>query len=283
MEKNSKVPSTDSTLVKENKAPVYADGAFVKQKKKVAIVGYAPSSRMLAPFDDEEFEIWGVNELYKIVPRVDVLFELHDRKWFRSKARNPKHLEWLQKSKIPVITLEKFPDMPMSVRFPIEAVRKFLSPYDGYFTNSISYMIALAMLFDYDEIHIYGVDMATDEEYQSQRPSVEFYCGIAAGIYKATGKCFLYVPPECDLMKTMYQYGYDDDKITSAKKKIEARKAELGARINEFNNQARIAEGNLNVMRGAMDNTIYFERCLMGTLQDKEIANVSTEIHGNDC
>lgn len=272
--KNAEIQMFFDTLDRAGLTPQKEEAATVKpteqKKRKVAIVGYAPSSRMLAPYDDKEFEIWGVNELYKIAPRVDVLFEMHNRKWFRSKARNPKHLEWLQKSKIPIFTLEKMDDIPKSIRFPIEEVKKFLNPYEGYFTNSISYMIALAIMLNFDEIHIYGVDMATEEEYNSQRPSVEFYLGIAAGIYKATGKCFVYIPPECDLIKTAFQYGYDSDQMTSAKRKLNARKQELVARMNQHGQRALEEQRNSDIMRGALDNMTYVERCLLGTIGDEQ-------------
>ena len=34
------------------------------RKKRVAIIGMATTSRHLAPYDDDEFEIWGLNESY---------------------------------------------------------------------------------------------------------------------------------------------------------------------------------------------------------------------------
>lgn len=247
------------------------------EKRKVAIVGYAPSSRDLAPYNDKTFKIWGVNELYKIVPRVDVLFELHDRKWFRSKARNPRHLEWLKTTEIPVFTLQKFNDIPASIKYPIEDVKKFLAPYNGYFTNSISYMIALAIMLQFDEIHIYGVDMATDEEYQFQRPSVEFYLGIAAGIYKTSGKCFVYIPPECDLLKTMFQYGYESDNMTAAVKKIDARIKEIQTQLNNQSATAQNATARMHVLQGALDDVRYFKRCLFNTKYDRRLVNVEND------
>jgi hypothetical protein len=80
--------------------------------------------------------------------------------------------------------------------------------WNGYFTNSISYMIALAIYEKYEEIGIYGVDMATggfdtpNGEYAHQRPSCEYYIGIAVGRnIKVT------VPSSADLLKTRFLYG----------------------------------------------------------------------------
>ena len=38
-----------------------------RTRDKVAIVGFAPSWKQ-APYHSDEWEIWGLNELYKIIP-----------------------------------------------------------------------------------------------------------------------------------------------------------------------------------------------------------------------
>jgi hypothetical protein len=53
------------------------DQAQPREGKKVALVGFADSWK-LAPFDDPTVDVWGLNELYKYVPRWDRWFELHD-------------------------------------------------------------------------------------------------------------------------------------------------------------------------------------------------------------
>jgi len=76
--------------------------------KKVAIVGMATTSRHLAPFDDPEFEIWGLNESYfgghqgpdktPYFKRWTRWFQMHP-KWDYSRAHNfnhYKHWDWLR-------------------------------------------------------------------------------------------------------------------------------------------------------------------------------------------
>ena len=48
------------------------------KKKKLAICGLATTTRMTAPFQDQSFDIWACHQGYKILPRVDVAFEVHD-------------------------------------------------------------------------------------------------------------------------------------------------------------------------------------------------------------
>lgn len=187
--------------------------------KKVAIVGFAPS-RNQAPYDDREWQIWGVNELYHCadVKRIDVLFELHDYKWIKEGKRNKDHLPALQKMKTPIWMQQHFKDIPTSLPFPRKQIEDM---FGHYFTNTISWEIALALLTGAEQIGIYGVDMSTDIEYKSQRPSVEWMVGIAQG---KLGKDNVYIPPESDLMKCMYQYGFEDGELSIMATKLKAHK-----------------------------------------------------------
>jgi hypothetical protein len=86
---------------------------------------------------------------------------------------------------------------------------------DGYFTNTISYMIALAIYEEFEVIEIYGVDMAVGTEYNEQRPSCEYYIGIAKG-----RGIDIKLPAACDLMKARHIYGFENDKIAAWKQKV---------------------------------------------------------------
>jgi len=122
--------------------------------------------------------------------------------------------QMLQEMKTPIYMQEVYPDIPASVRYPLEdIINEFgverldnSNIKDAYFTNSISFMTALAIYEGFEEIHIYGVDMAVNEEYGEQRPSCEYYLGIARG-----RGIKIYIPPEADLLKARFMYGYEDD------------------------------------------------------------------------
>jgi hypothetical protein len=84
--------------------------AFKRIKDKVALVGFAPTTRAHAPFDDDSYEIWTVNEAGNIVlpafswiKRFDRLFQMHPR-WDFSRANNsndPNHFHWLRNVSAP--------------------------------------------------------------------------------------------------------------------------------------------------------------------------------------
>lgn len=199
-----------------------------KKKTKVAIVGFT-GTREQAPYNDPEFEIWTVNNLYRFVPRQDRVFELHTREQIAADLTHgvdgKTYVEELASMTIPVYMQEKYPDIPPSVKYPLD---KMIEEFgiersntnhkpDAYFTNSISFMIALAIYEGFKEIHVYGVDMAIGVEYIEQRPSCEYYLGIAKG-----RGIKLYLPVESDLLKTRFTYGYDDFRKDAWMKKMES-------------------------------------------------------------
>ena len=167
---------------------------------KVAIVGTANSCEN-APYDDYGWQIWGSNEVYQLigVRRLDLLLDIHPR---TTVDRHQAHVDWLQNADIPVLMLEHYEEYPTSEPFPI---KKITERFGAYFTNSISYLLALAILRDADEISIYGVNMATDVEFTTQRPSCEYYIGLARGLGITVN-----VPDDSDMMKCPGLYGYDD-------------------------------------------------------------------------
>lgn len=188
-------------------------------RKKIAIVGYAPS-RSLAPYDDESWEIWGVNEIYREIPRCSVLFELHDWDWLRGPERNKEHLRTMQEATIPIYMQRHFPEIPRSIALPkAEIEQQFRSEY---FTNTISWMVAEALRQQPSHLGIYGCDMALDSEYRGQRPSLEFWLGIAHGWMLAGIIEQLIVPLECDLLKVAFQYGIQTQNQERFGKRINA-------------------------------------------------------------
>ena len=102
-------------------------------------------------------------------------------------------------------------------------------------------MIALAIYEKYDVIELYGVDMSVDTEYSVQRPSVEYWLGIAKGKGIKT-----YVPTGSTLLKSFGRYGYDieliawqidmiKDKTKYLKEQEDAAARELENNVAKFN------------------------------------------------
>lgn len=195
-----------------------------QKNKRVSMVGFAPSWEE-TPWR-EEGEIWCLNEGYKLMeqaarqgknPRADRWFEIHNPD---SPSKNtPEHRGWLQKTHIPVYMRKICEDIPSGRLFPFDAIMEWLKERGHigyrYFTNSISWMIAFALYEGFEEIHVYGVDMAQDaakngtSEYAFQKPSCEYMLGVAEKYAK------VYVPETSDLLKCHTLYGIESDNESS--------------------------------------------------------------------
>lgn len=188
--------------------------------KKVAILGFTPSWR-LAPFNDPDCEIWVLNEFYvNEPPRVTRWFDLHTRQAMHDdKGRTDDHVAKLAQMTVPVYMHQHWDDIPMSVEYPLSPL---IAEYGRYFTNSISYMVALAIYEGFGHIGIFGVDMAHDTEYGQQRPSCEYFIGVAIGKGIHVG-----IPAESDLLKCQYLYGYEQQEATALDAKLTSRSQEL--------------------------------------------------------
>lgn len=220
-----------------------------EDRRKVAIMGTAPSSIPDAPLDDPEWEIWGTSRLWKMIPRQDVWFELHDldeigRGWDctdrERRVQRDEHLEWLEGADIPVYLQDEDERVPSGLRYPLDEIADTLREQYGdterYFTNSISYMLAYALYCNVDEVGVWGVDMALDNEYTSQRPSVEYWIGLLRG-----AGITVHIPASCDLLQKSHLYGYEFEEGSRFMERLEARDRELKARKDDAENKIQQA------------------------------------------
>lgn len=229
-----------------------------KPEKKIAIVGFT-GSKDKAPWGDPDWEIWICNNLWKHCPDGwDRLYDLHDQATIEGDAEHNGFLsghdgrtvkgETVNLKGRPVVVWNPQPAWETAVAYPKDAI---VDLFGNYFTNSISWMIANAIVENVTELHIYGVDMATSGEYSAQRPSCEYMLGWAAGCGVK-----IYLPPESDLLKVAFMYGAEDDGPLYAK--LSDRERELRARLNQMQEakfNATIQEAQI---RGALENTAYF-------------------------
>ncbi len=144
--------------------------------KKIAIVGCSPTSRHLAPFDKKDWEIWACN-YNPAIPKFDKWFEFHSMKHLKTKTIDPGYYDFLKKcgKKLYVAYPDDFPHASV---FPLD---KLKGKFPNYFTSTIAYLLALAILEEPEQIGLWGVDMIGDGEYAHQRACCELFVGIAMG------------------------------------------------------------------------------------------------------
>jgi hypothetical protein len=136
---------------KESEKIIYALNDYVSIEK----YGLRPDFLFIMDVLDEKPQIVsGINNLGEIIMRIN-------------------------KMRVPLIAPFKYDEIPFSQAFPLdECVKEFGLPY---FTNTIAYMIAYALLQGAKEIELYGVNQAGSHEYVEEKGGVEYWLGVAVG------------------------------------------------------------------------------------------------------
>lgn len=242
--------------------------AGIEKKKKVCIMGFAPHWTQ-TPFDNPEYEIWTLNEAYKLfqtIPnsRADRWFEIHSPD---SPSKNTKaHTDFLKNCKVPIYMQEHYDDIPMSVEYPRQAIKDYFNQqfivYEGgsaftEFSNSIAWMIALAIYEGFETIMVTGVDMAQTDEYAWQRSSCSFFIGFAAG-----RGIKIIIPQASELCKFPQDYGFETDnqvriKMKARKKELIQRKNGMMIEIQKRQQEIQQFEASLNQLDGAVQEIKY--------------------------
>lgn len=238
---------------------------LARPEKKIAIVGFTPS-RNEAPWDDPSFEKWTCNNLHmhlKPEQKWDRLYDLHSLEQVRS---DKQHEAFLRQTDKPVVVWKPQPEWPTAKPFPREQV---LQSFGRYFNNSISWMVAAALLEGVTELHIYGVDMAQggdnsgNGEYARQRPSCEWMIGVAQG-----RGVKIHIPATSDLLKIGALYGVEDD--SPLWNKMTSRERELGERLNILQQQNAQITAQINQLSGALEDVRYWRTVWTNPRGDRE-------------
>lgn len=241
--------------------------------RKVALVGFT-KSREDAPYDDPEWTVAGCNNLHRqpgmeeLWSKCDVWYDLHDLDTIR---QDPVHVEWLQAGHMPCFVTHPQPDWPQALPFPHQEILDWVKGHglagERYFTNSVSWMFAHAHMlleragFDQGrggEIGAWGIDMAVDTEYESQRPSCEYFLGFAEGRgIKVT------VSDRSDLLKCASLYGLEDSspivhKMRDREKELVGQIATIHQRRAEIDHEAQQLHTQEAHIYGALMDTRYY-------------------------
>lgn len=153
--------------------------------KKLALVGAGSETRDAAPWCDESFDIWVMNEYGNRdwCKRYTAVLQMHRPEIYTAaNIKDPRHWEWLQEARgIPIYMEDVDPRVPDSVRYPIEDALELTG--HRYLSSTICYALALAKLQGYEQVDLYGIEMAASE-YLYQAECYRFWVGylIGAGV-----------------------------------------------------------------------------------------------------
>lgn len=253
---------------------------------KIALVGSA-NSVTLAPYEDQSFqkfrqglptwpppqwkdenwEVWACSPgAAMALRRCTRFFELHrwepGQQWFPLAYCN-----FLREFQGPVYVGSPNPYMipkeaiPNQVQYPIQRVEETFSSF--FLTSSLALMFALAIfeIEDYrrdnplhnweeDVIGFWGVDMAAEEEWATQRPGCQFF--LLEAFRKGIG---IYVPPESCLLRPEPVYGLSEWQHNYIK--LTQRAREINGRMQDAMKAKTEAETTLISLAGAQKDLNY--------------------------
>lgn len=231
--------------------------------KRIALIGSAPSSVRLAPYNDPSWEVWGCSPgaYPHISPtRANAYFELHrwEPPWGYTGPKNwftKDYCAFLASLKCPVYMIEHTPDVPASVAYPKQKMLDKYGPF--FFTSSLSWMFALAIESGATEIGLWGVDMSAQEEWQWQRQGCQYFISVARAMgIKVT------IPPESDLLRPPPLYGFCE--VDPMHVKLLQRRDELRTRIADAEQRMTQARDEWLFLKGAADDNEYQMKTWIG-------------------
>ena len=171
----------------------------------VAIVGFVEIDRAVKDAKAAGGELWAFNDVstkHGRTSEYSLWFELHKFEKLGDEVSDYAEL------KCPIYMVDRHPQIPTSLPYPKRAILEYFGV--RYFTNSVSWMLALAIYQKRSAISLFGVDMAMTlnegpDEIGEQRPSIEFFLGWAKG-----AGIEVVIPEWSDLLKTDVLYGFED-------------------------------------------------------------------------
>lgn len=146
-----------------------------EQSQKLATLAAEYGQKIMVNEIGEPFdEVWGINHIGKVL-QVDKIFLMDDLR-----VEAARYANMLDRIEVPIITSKAYPEFPTSVEFPINDAIKAVGGI-VYFTNTIAYTVAYALMLGVERIGMYGCDFMYDNSWRSEqaRANVEFILGIA--------------------------------------------------------------------------------------------------------
>jgi len=135
--------------------------------KEVSLVGKSPGYEKSFNIGGD---IWCVSSIFNCLhpPKTSLIFQLHELSQWEP---------WL--SKYPEKIIVAFPAEHPYKLYP---VKQMLDKYGPVFGSSVSWMLALAIEQGYTKINMFGLDMASKQEYVDQRDTVFYMIGRAEAL-----------------------------------------------------------------------------------------------------
>jgi len=203
---------------------------------------------------------------FSIFKNLTLSFEFHDADIW-PKYEQP-YFQDLIKWGGPVLMQRHYDCIPNSIPYPKDEITEqfYCNASWNPFTNSVSWMLALAIRQSYEEIYLYGVEMEHETEYVYQARGVVYFIGLAMGM-----GIKVVVPSTCQLMKAKYLYGYETGRLDEDIEKINKRQGELAVQRANAERQLNEAQSFYHQTQGACrENDLLIRRIMLYDYSGRE-------------
>lgn len=259
-----------------------------KLEKSIALGAHSMRTRDLLPVNDDEWIIFGLNNLHRFIPRGHLWIQCHSPEYLaKHPAYSKEDITFYESMKIPLFTNKVYPQWPTSTRIPIERLQQKWPRIN--WDSSMCYMVGLSILMieegwfpgDLNDecvpakrFGMWGLDML--DNYAKQGPNVAYLISYAdhVGIE-------VVVPRQAGFFRRTWIYGFDEKAIGQRRSQIETRKVELNTSLQQLNAKAQGLTGELNninqriiALQAAMGENEY--QLKNWVLEDDEVSPAET-------
>jgi|GEM_PF-2969426 len=181
-------------------------GVFISDRKKVCIVGAGCSQYPLQPDEENSWELWCCNGLFRLGFdssnrfRADRWWEMHP--FF---AQTEDDVARLQVAPVDVYVLYHSDAqwVPRYIAYPLHLIKQFR--FTPTFASTFAFQVSLAILHEMKTIRLVGIYMVEGREALIERANLLYWIGIAEGL----GIEVQIVDCHENLLQHTHDYGYD--------------------------------------------------------------------------
>lgn len=187
--------------------------------------------------------------------RIDKVFELHEERTWKNYESMIK--EYHERFPNTIFYMQReYPGLEFAKTFPLDKIQdsipnQFLK---RYFTNTMAYMIAYAVMTGYKVLNLFGINLCVEEEeYSMQRACAEAWLGYAIG----KGVTINIAQPSA-LLANSYMYGYEGHKDVQIKLVQTKEQIKLG--VEELEKRFAAVKEDLDSQKGSLRMAEYLIR-----------------------
>lgn len=180
------------------------------RRTKLALIGFEEANLRSAPYDDESYEVWGLNMGNRMGIMHDSVGRFRADRWFDVHPFEPQSaldMAWINQCPTPIYLPTVFGTNPNALAYPLREIEDYFREIHGigpYWASSFAYAVALAIFEGFETIGLFGINLHWGRERIVERGNLEFWIGLAIGV-----GIKIEMSPGCRLLTHPARYGFE--------------------------------------------------------------------------